>query len=235
MQRSALAIDSAFAARCLLRPLPDRHVTSMASNVLRSRGISKQDFHRYTRVLHGWLSAVAFLVLCFFSVTGLLLNHPKWTEGEAPQPVTTSAQLARDEVRRLELADDPGPVLAEIAAVHTSLRGEYSSGDRAGPEVFVRMQGVRGLSDVRANLNSGALEVIVEPAPPLSVMNELHRAERAGTAWRVFVDAVAILLIVLSVIGYLIFLSLRFRLRTALVLTVASAAGMWALFSVAVY
>jgi hypothetical protein len=197
--------------------------------------ISKQDFHRYSRVVHGWLSAVAFLVLCFFSVTGLLLNHPTWTQGEAPEPATTSVQLDREEVQRLELADDPGPVLAMIAAEHTSLRGEYSSGDRAGPEVFVRLQGVRGLSDLRANLGSGVLEVIVEPAPTLSVMNELHRAERAGTAWRVFVDAAAILLIVLSVVGYLIFLSLRFRLRTALMLTVASAAGMWALFSVAVY
>ncbi len=32
--------------------------------------ISKQDFHRYCRLLHGWLSAVAFLALWFFSVTG---------------------------------------------------------------------------------------------------------------------------------------------------------------------
>ncbi len=199
------------------------------------RMISKQDFHRYCRLLHGWLSAMAFLALCFFSVTGLLLNHPSWTEGEAPPPVTKTVQLTADDVRRIELADDPGPLLVEIASAHTSLRGDYSSSDRAGPDVFARLQGVRGLTDLRLNLPTGKLEVVIEPAPATLVMNELHRAERASPSWRLFVDAVAVLLIVLSLVGYLIFLSLRFRLRTALLLTTASAAGMWVLFSIAVH
>jgi hypothetical protein len=197
--------------------------------------ISKQDFYRYCRVLHGWLSAVAFLALCFFSVTGLLLNHPQWTEGEPPAPVTRTVQLDPQAVKRIELADDPGPVLVEIAADHASLRGEYSSSERAGPDVFARLQGVRGLTDLRVNLPSGKLEVVIEPAPPALVMNELHRAERASPTWRLLVDIVAVLLIVLSLIGYLIFLSLRFRLRTALLLTAMSAAGMWVLFSATVH
>lgn len=197
--------------------------------------ISTQDFHRYCRLLHGWLSAIAFLALGFFSVTGLLLNHPLWTEGEPPPPVTKTVQLAPEDVRRIELADDPGAVLVEIAADHATLRGEYSSSDRAGPDVFARLQGVRGLTDVRVNLPTGKLEVVIEPAPPALVMNELHRAERASPSWRLLVDVVAVLLIVLSLIGYLIFLSLRFRLRTALLLTAVSAAGMWTLFSVTVH
>ncbi|HMN46464.1 MAG TPA: PepSY-associated TM helix domain-containing protein [Povalibacter sp.] len=197
--------------------------------------ISTQDFHRYCRLLHGWLSAIAFLALCFFSVTGLLLNHPQWTEGEPPAPVTKTVQLDPQAVKRIELADDPGAVLAEIAAAHAALRGEYSSGDRAGPDVFARLQGVRGLTDVRVNLPTGRLEIVIEPAPATLVMNELHRAERASPSWRLLVDVVAVLLIVLSLIGYLIFLSMRFRLRTALLLTLVSAAGMWTLFSLTVH
>jgi len=197
--------------------------------------ISQQDFYRYCRLLHGWLSAIAFLALCFFSVTGLLLNHPQWTEGEPPAPVTRIVQLDPQDLKRIELADDPGPVLVEIAADHASLRGDYSSSERAGPDVFARLQGVRGLTDLRLNLPSGKLEVVIEPAPPVLVMNELHRAERASPTWRLLVDAVAVLLIVLSLIGYLIFLSMRFRWRTALLLTAVSAAGMWALFSATVH
>ena len=72
-------------------------------------------------------------------------------------------------------------------------------------------------------------------APSLSVVNELHRGERAGKTWRWFIDAFAVVLVVLSIIGYLIFLSLRFRLRTALVITAASALGVWGLFVLAVF
>jgi hypothetical protein len=97
------------------------------------------------------------------------------------------------------------------------------------------MQGVRGLTDLRASLVTGQVKVVVEPAPTLSIVNELHRGERAGPSWRLFIDATAIILVVLSIIGYLIFLSLRFRLRTALLLTAASAAGVWALFVLAVF
>jgi hypothetical protein len=77
--------------------------------------------------------------------------------------------------------------------------------------------------------------VIVEPAPTLSIVNELHRGERAGATWRWFIDAFAVLLVILSIVGYLIFLSLRFRLRTALLLTAASTLGVWGVFVLAVF
>jgi uncharacterized membrane protein (GlpM family) len=48
------------------------------------------------------------------------------------------------------------------------------------------------------------------------------------------VDAIAVVLILMSMIGYLIFLSLRFRLRTALILTAASAIGVWGVFALAI-
>jgi hypothetical protein len=49
--------------------------------------------------------------------------------------------------------------------------------------------------------------------------------------WRLVVDAIAVVLILMSVIGYMIFLSLRFRMRTALVLTAVSAIGVWGIFA----
>jgi hypothetical protein len=67
------------------------------------------------------------------------------------------------------------------------------------------------------------------------MLNELHRAERAGNSWRLVVDVIAIVLIVLSLVGYLIFLSIRgARLRTAILLTVGSVLGMGVIFLYAV-
>lgn len=207
---------------------------SAASIPAPRRPFSKQDFYRYCRLVHGWLSAFAFLILCLFSVTGLLLNHPDWPITQAPQAIEEKFTLTQAELERLGNAEEPERELVAIAAEKVPLRGAISGGNEVGNEIFVRMQGVRGLSDLRANLVTGNVQVIVEPAPPVAILNELHRGERAGNVWRVFIDVVAILLIVLSLVGYLIFLSLKFRLRTALLLTGASALGLWGLFAAAV-
>jgi uncharacterized protein len=195
---------------------------------------SKQDFYRYCRLVHGWLSAFAFLLLCFFSITGLLLNHPEWGSETAPKPIEEKFTLAPQDLRQLNDAEEPEQLLAELAAKHVALKGAFSGGNQVGNDVFVRLQGVRGLTDLRASLITGAVTVVIEPAPTLSILNELHRGERAGTTWRLLIDVIAIVLVVLSIIGYLIFLSLRFRLRTALILTVLSALGVWGVFALAV-
>jgi uncharacterized protein len=195
---------------------------------------SKQDFYRSCRLLHGWLSAFAFLLLCFFSITGILLNHPDWVDETAPAPIEDKFRLEEAELRQLIDADEPEELLADIAARKIVLKGAFSGGNQVGNEVFVRLQGVRGLTDLRASLITGNVSVRIEPAPPISILNELHRGERAGATWRLLIDAIAALLVLLSIVGYLIFLSLRFRLRTALILTVASALGIWGVFALAV-
>ena len=48
----------------------------------------RRDFYRHSRYVHGWLSAFAFLTLLFFSVTGLLLNHPEWFEPAKTEQTT---------------------------------------------------------------------------------------------------------------------------------------------------
>lgn len=207
---------------------------SAASLAVPKRRFSKQDFYRYCRLIHGWLSAFAFLILCFFSITGLLLNHPEWPLAEAPPSIEEKFTLEPAELQQLNDAEDPETLLVELAAKRVALKGEMTGANQAGNEIFVRMQGVRGLTDLRAHLITGTVQAVIEPAPAVSILNELHRGERAGTNWRLLIDVIAILLVILSVIGYLIFLSLKFRLRTALLLTTASALGLWGFFALAV-
>lgn len=190
---------------------------------------------RYSRVVHGWLSAAAFIVLCLFSFTGLLLNHPEWLSNEPLEPITQHLTLDQAVIDELEWAQDPGRELAEAVLSETSLRGEYTGGNLVGPEIFARLQGVKGLTDLRLNLDNGVVEIIIEPAPSLSILNELHRGERAGSAWRLLIDIVSILLIVLSITGYLIFITLRFRRRNALIITATSGIGLYLIYHFLVF
>ena len=201
--------------------------------------MTKTDFFRYCRLLHGWLSAFAFIALCFFSLTGLLLNHPEWLSGSARSVDKHDFALSASELEQLRAVADPSRLLVEFANQRIALKGSTDEGDVdadvVGDEVFLRTQGVRGESFLRANLRSGVIEVTVETAPTLSVLNELHRAERAGKGWRLAVDVIAIVLVAMSMVGYIIFLSMRgARLRTAIGLTLGSTLGLFLIFVYAV-
>jgi hypothetical protein len=198
------------------------------------RRFNKSEFFRWCRIIHGWLSAFAFLLLLFFSVTGILLNHPEWGNGSKIKPVEKQFTLSAKQIEVIHSAQVPAEALAVISAKEIALVGAYRDGDLVGGELFARLQGVRGLTDIHANLRTGLVTAVVEPAPIGKLLNELHRAEHAGKIWRLVVDAIAVVLILMSMIGYLIFLSLRFRLRTALILTAASAIGVWGVFALTI-
>ena len=197
------------------------------------------EFYRQCRLWHGYLSAFSFLALIFFAGTGITLNHADFTQMRPPMSVEKPFTLTPAEIAALRSAPDPAPVLMDIAGKRIALQG------RLGPfegndvivedQAFLRLQGVRGGSEIRANLRTGAADVVVERQYPVEVINGLHRADRAGPVWRAFVDLIAVIMIVLAVVGFALFLSMRYRLRTALMLAALSLVTMVGLFFATVH
>ncbi len=186
-------------------------------------------FYRLCRMLHAYLSAFAFLALIFFSFTGLLLDHPEWLQGRPGEterklviPAATLAQAGR--------AKDPNAFLAAAVARATPLVGAYRSGEAEDGQANLRFEGVKGASTILLDLKTGQADVAVERATALTVIGDLHRGKNAALPWRMVIDASAILVLALSVIGYVLFFSLRFRLRTSLILTGASLAVLGAIY-----
>lgn len=192
--------------------------------------MTKGDFYRICREWHGYLSAVAFFALILFSATGILLNHPGLLQGAAPEPVETSLALTADELAEVRTADTPERAFAEIVGSHTDLTGSFRSGEIIGDDVYINLQGVRGRTSITGDLASGAVDVYIERETFVGVLNGLHRAEHAGDAWRLLVDIVAIVFIAMAVIGLALFLSLRFRLRRAVMIMAAAFIVMIATF-----
>jgi hypothetical protein len=86
-------------------------------------------------------------------------------------------------------------------------------------QALIRLEGPRGTSDVTVTLATGEVEAAVRPASLVGFLGDLHKAKAAGPAWSLAVDACAVLFLALSLIGYVLFFSLRFRLVPSLVLT----------------
>jgi hypothetical protein len=209
------------------------NASSPANKLTAPRGPSlKFQIYRQCRIWHGYLSAFAFAALLFFSVTGLLLNHPDWFTSEAPPIEESTFALTSQQLEEVRGAPAPAEALARIVADRATLYGEFKDGTVAGEEVFVRLQGARGSSDIRANTADGSVIVTSEEATTLALMNALHRGETAGAAWRLSIDVVAIVMIAVALAGYAIFLSMSGKLRTALLISAGSILSAIVLFFV---
>jgi hypothetical protein len=194
----------------------------------------KLRFNRQCRLWHGYLSAFAFAALLFFSATGVVLNHPNWFATNKPPSSPIKLTLNSSQLQDLRNSPTPAEMLMKIVADQTTLYGEYKDGATAMDQVFVRLRGARGSSDIRANLKDGIVVVTVERATTIGLFNALHRGESTGAAWRIFIDVVGGVLIVLSLVGYAIFFSMSARLKTALLITGVSVIGFVLFFVVMV-
>ena len=186
--------------------------------------LNRGAFFRISRMLHAYLSAFAFLALIFFSATGILLNHPEWFENYVPAQQNHTVALAPVELAAAKAAPDQGRALAMAVGKKTPLVGAFASGDVQGSQALIRLEGPKGSSDIDVNLTTGQAEVRVAKASLTGIIQDLHRGKNSGAAWRVVIDASAYIVIALSLIGYILFFSLRFRLKTSLALTAASLA-----------
>ena len=48
---------------------------------------------QWTRWLHVYTSMISLLIVLFFGITGLTLNHPSWTLGRGPSTVTHTGTI----------------------------------------------------------------------------------------------------------------------------------------------
>ncbi|MGZ3399485.1 MAG: PepSY-associated TM helix domain-containing protein [Caulobacteraceae bacterium] len=184
----------------------------------------KGAFFRLSRMLHAYLSAFAFLTLIFFSATGVLLNHPEWFEAYQPAEHQVAFALTSSELAAANSSKDRGRALAAAAAKHAPLPGAYLSADIDGRQALVRMEGPKGSADLTVDLVTGKAEGRVTKPNLTAVIQDLHRGKNSGGAWRWVIDLSAWLVLGLSLIGYVLFFSLRFRLKTSLILTAVSLA-----------
>jgi hypothetical protein len=192
-------------------------------------GLRMGEVYRVCRMLHAYLSAFAFLALLFFAFTGLTLNHPTWL-AQRPGEQVRHVAIPKAEVDAAMRTSDPGRALGAAVARLTPLKGRYASGEVLDGEALLRFEGPAGSSDAAVQVATGETEVGVRPAGLVATLNDLHKGKAAGGAWRWVIDISAVVVILLSLIGYVLFFSLRFRLRTSLILTGLSLAALLGLY-----
>ena len=188
----------------------------------------RRDFYRHARYVHGWLSAFAFIVLVFFSLTGLFLNHPEWFEPAKDEHVV-KIELPENVLQSLQKQENPSNDLMAYIRQKESIVGRYQSSEVLDGEVMIRLESPAGSTDIWALMDTGEVEITQKPATAVSMISDLHRGKNAGAAWSWLIDISAIIILALSLAGYILFLSIKSRLVQHLLLTAASLAVLIAL------
>ena len=166
------------------------------------------------RWLHVYASMVAFVVILFFGVTGILLNHPSWLFGD--ELVTTTAEGTLP----TSVLNDEGSI--EFLAVSEYVRSEYDVGgdvtnfDQIDDEGSINYTGPGYGATVRFDTESLDYEVVVREEGFVNAMRDLHTGSDSGAVWSLVIDLSAAFLVFVAITGLGIQVFLRKRRRSAL-------------------
>ncbi|RYG29591.1 peptidase [bacterium] len=158
------------------------------------------------RWLHTYVSMFSLLVILFFALTGVVLNHPDWTFGMSEARQELKGTLPKEWIS----GENPKWLdIAEQLRKDHALRGivgEYQADDQEGSMTF---RGPAYSADVFIQRDSGEYTVTVAKQGPMAIMNDLHRGKDSGKAWAWLIDLSGIALVLICLTGFGIMLYLK--------------------------
>lgn len=169
----------------------------------------------WARFLHVYISMGTLILVLFFSLTGLTLNHPdlmfgsqivrKDYSGNLPLNWLTTGQI--DWLNIVEY-------LRSDYAVH----GQVSDYRHDEYEGQIRFNAPGYSANVFFNLESGSFSLNTDSQGWVAVLNDLHRGRDTSKTWNWLIDLSAIFLVLVSLTGLALLLVLKKMRPKALVI-----------------
>lgn len=179
---------------------------------------ARTKFYLYSRYIHGWLSAACFLMLMFFAMTGFLLNHNQWFSSKS-KPEIQQLQLPSHLVDYADRHENPTQALLDYVRSQTPVQGRLGKTEYRQDQWLIQLNNPSARSEIKVDLKTGQAQVKVMKHNAINVLKNLHKGKGAGPFWSLLIDFTAILIFILSLIGYILFFSMKGRLRTALIVS----------------
>ncbi len=196
---------------------------------------------KWARTVHLYLTLFALGLLLFFAVTGFMLNHEDWFYKPQSVPIPCKVPLKlleQPEQHELEIVE----LLRSEYAVSGALvayKDEFAEPGDKQPLLDIKPEVVRATfkrpgrittaevyrEETRLNdtqtFAAGEGVVTVVDTGGNGVLMELHKAKDASLPWRVVLDFVAVVYVVVSVTGIIMWWSLKGRGKFGLWVAVA--------------
>ena len=180
----------------------------------------KREIAGWTRWLHIYLSMFSFAALLFFAITGITLNHTSWIEGQQ-RVDQRDGQLTLDWVERSATIDKLQIVEFLISTHGINARvNDFLIDD---DECSISFKGPGYAADAFVDRTTGSYELTITKSGAVAIMNDLHKGRDTGSVWAWLIDFSAVLMILVSLSGFIMIFFLKNKLLNGLLLTAAGA------------
>ncbi|MBU3702225.1 MAG: peptidase [Acidimicrobiia bacterium] len=177
---------------------------------------TKRATQKWSRLVHVYTSMIALLLVLFFGVTGVTLNHPTWSIGSSVSTSTSTGTLA------VAPTMGDGAVawlpVSEYARAELGVSGEVEGFDSTGGSAAIRYRKPGYAADLTFSLSDARYELVTtQQGWFFGILNDLHKGRYADTSWKWVIDVSGILLVVMALAGIVLQLMLRRRRTSAFV------------------
>lgn len=198
---------------------PEGDLTAAPRAVPRPRSAQAR-WNVWLRWLHTYTSMISLLVVLFFALTGITLNHPDWVFGS--KEVTTEVKgtlpagwIQGGQVNWLNTAE-------ELRA-QQNFKGRASDTRADDQEADISFLGPGYSAQVFIDVKTGQYKAQVLQQGAVAVLNDLHKGRDSGGAWKWLIDLSGVILALVSITGIGILLLLKkTRVQALGVMAVAS-------------
>ncbi len=175
-------------------------------------------FQGWMRWLHIYTLMLSLIVVLFFSVTGITLNHPDWLFGTKEVRQEYTGRLPKNAyssstINWLE-------VVEHLRVAH-DVKGKATDMRSANLEASLRFAAPGYTADGFIDLKSGAYTLNTSHQGFVAAMNDFHRGRNSGAVWAVLIDVAGWFLVLISATGLaLLFYLKKIRIQAVLTLVV---------------
>lgn len=178
----------------------------MTQTVANKKRLGRNNTQRIVRVLHIYTSMFMLLIMLFFTLTGLTLNHRDWLP-EAPavavQELSLPSSLLHLE-RWSELPLQQAELVRRWLFDTQAVYGNQVSYDWQADEqvLVIDVKRPGGYSLVEVMPEEGVALLEQQSYGVVAVLNDLHMGRYSGLLWSVFIDLSALVMLLFTLTGF---------------------------------
>ena len=160
---------------------------------------------------------ISFVIVLFFAVTGLTLNHADWFDDQF-QTNDYKGKLPLVWVKTPDTASvNKLAVVEKLQSAH-SIKGAVSDTRLDERQFSISFRGSSYSADATIDRATGTYQLTETRMGMVAILNHLHKGRDTGHSWSVVLDGAAIFMTLVSVTGLVLLLFLKRRRISGLLL-----------------
>ncbi len=162
---------------------------------------------RWMRWLHTYSAMLVLLLLLFFAITGITLNHPEISSSLGKTSQQLQLELPEQLPDLLNLPEDQQQAAMALYVdwlkQEHQLQGGYNLNFSPEDELLeIDFKRPAGYAAVVIDLAERTLELDAEFGGYLALANDLHKGRYAGSSWKWLIDITAVFCVLFALSGF---------------------------------